>query len=517
MAKKISSWTLEQKIEMIKDYENSGLSKSGFAKLKNIPRTTLTTILASKEKIENSLHVQDGSKRKKLRMSNFEDIEEALIKWFSHARSQNAPISGLVLREKALEIANEFGLKDFSASNGWIERFKERHGLKFKKICGEAASVDQTIVTDWKNSLLKDVLQRYDPKDVYNLDETGLFFRLLPEKTLCFKNESCSGGKKSKDRLTVLLGTNMLGTDKLKPVVIGKSAKPRCFKNVKFLPVFYKANGKSWMSSEIWEDILKLFDKKFFSQKRKVAFVVDNCTAHTKVRGLKSIELIYMPPNVTSVLQPLDQGVILSFKRNYRKLMVKDWIKSIDENCTFRPSILDAIQYIHRSWKSVSSDIIKNCFKHAGFFEDHLTASEAPEDSDSDDENNVPLSVLFSELKKRNKTISENIDSYIEIDANVTTSSGTTIPDIVDEVRENRTESPVVMSSEESDEGSETEEKPPTKSEASQSISVIRKYLLSVKETTEKDYDCLYQIEKRILSFNSRNKQTSIHKYFSSQ
>lgn len=154
-----------------------------------------------------------------------------------------------------MQFANELGVSEFSASNGWFERFKERHGLSFKKMCGEAAAVDMRPVEEWKNGLLKDVLQRYNPCDVFNLDETGLFFRLVPDKTLTFQSEGCSGGKKSKQRVTVLLGANMDGSEKLKPLVIDKSAKPRCFKNVKSLSVSYEANSKSWMTSNVWEKL----------------------------------------------------------------------------------------------------------------------------------------------------------------------------------------------------------------------------------------------------------------------
>lgn len=66
--KKKSFWTLDEKFELIKEYEKSGLSKAAFAKINNIPRTTLITILSSKERIKKALLVQDGSKRKKLRL-----------------------------------------------------------------------------------------------------------------------------------------------------------------------------------------------------------------------------------------------------------------------------------------------------------------------------------------------------------------------------------------------------------------------------------------------------------------
>jgi len=74
----------------------------------------------------------------------------------------------------------------------------------------------------------------YDDAEIYNCDETGLFFKMLPNKTFKFKGETYSGGEMFKDRLTVLVCANMTGTSKKNLFVVGKSKTPRCFKNIKF-------------------------------------------------------------------------------------------------------------------------------------------------------------------------------------------------------------------------------------------------------------------------------------------
>ncbi|GBO07456.1 hypothetical protein AVEN_33973-1 [Araneus ventricosus] len=99
-----------------------------------------------------------------------------------------------------------------------------------KQICGEAKSVNPNEVTDLIRKL-KSLLKGYNGRDIFNADETGLFYSVLPDKTLCFKGEKYSGGKISKERLTLLLCCNMLG-DFETPIVIGKSKKPRCFMNI---------------------------------------------------------------------------------------------------------------------------------------------------------------------------------------------------------------------------------------------------------------------------------------------
>ena len=88
------------------------------------------------------------------------------------------------------------------------------------------------MTASWKETHLPSILSRYELKDTFNADEFGPFYQALPSKSMHFKNERCSGSKFSKVRLTGLAGANATGK-KLPMFVIGKSAKPRCFKNVK--------------------------------------------------------------------------------------------------------------------------------------------------------------------------------------------------------------------------------------------------------------------------------------------
>ena len=92
----------------------------------------------------------------------------------------------------------------------------------------------------------------------------------------------------------------MDGTEKCKLLVIGKSANPRCFKDVKSLPVDYKSNRKAWMTSEILTDWLSNFDG------RKVLLIVDNVSSHKQTQHLRSIELLFHPSNTTCRIQPCD-------------------------------------------------------------------------------------------------------------------------------------------------------------------------------------------------------------------
>lgn len=148
-------------------------------------------------------------------------INDAVYDWFVLQRSKRIPISGQILQEYARKVAADMDNdSNFKASNGWLERFRARHNIQFRIISGEAAAVNDETVDDWK-ARLPNILQDYHPTDVYNCDETGLFFKLKPDRSLMLHKSDYHGGKKSKERYTILPCTNWTDTQKMKPLAIG--------------------------------------------------------------------------------------------------------------------------------------------------------------------------------------------------------------------------------------------------------------------------------------------------------
>lgn len=226
---------------------------------------------------------------------------------------------------------------------------------------------------------------------------------MTPDKTLKFKGEKCSGGKMSKSRITVMVAANMTGSCKEKLLVIGKSKKPRCFKNIRSLPVSYRNNTKSWMTSEIFEKWLRNWDTLLKSKKRKILLLIDNCPAHPQVANLQCIKVVFLPPNVTAVLQPMDQGVIKSLKAQYRKLQVLHMLQNLQKGEHKGFNVLDAILMLSEAWGKVTKETVANCFRHAGFkdvsslslFENDVDITSARNFSTADDdEDNLPLAQL---------------------------------------------------------------------------------------------------------------------------
>jgi centromere protein B len=80
-----------------------------------------------------------------------EKLESALAAWFKHARESNASIDGTHLKEEALHMATHPGTAIFSASNGWINRFKRSHNIFYRTLSCESMGVDPETVEYWKN------------------------------------------------------------------------------------------------------------------------------------------------------------------------------------------------------------------------------------------------------------------------------------------------------------------------------------------------------------------------------
>jgi hypothetical protein len=429
------SFTLKEKFEIIRDIEN-GKTQNEVCRERNLPKSTVATLWKKRSELRAAFENKNVNARR-LRKSQHDDVDKLLKKWFTQQRLKNVTISGSVLRTKAENFGKQLTSKnDFTCSSSWIDRWKKRHSVCSGKISGEAAAVDNNVVGNWLNTVWPELRRQYNSDDIFNADETGLFYKLTPDKTLKFKGEECKGGKLSKDRITVLLCANLSGNEKRKLLIIGKSQNPRCFKHIPRLPVKYKANRRAWMTSDIFTAELREWDQELHRKKRKILLMVDNCKAHPSVPGLTSIKLVFLPPNTTAKLQPLDQGIIHSFKSNYRQKLLLQIVQSIDEEKQFSIDLLQAINLADKSWRKVTQKTISNCFQKSGFrFED----DDTPPGFESEDD--VPLTEwIRRETDKEHETkqienlflFKElNMDDYINVDNSVLTTEDLDDQDII--------------------------------------------------------------------------------------
>ena len=366
--------TLNEKVAVIKEKQQSGIGGRALAKKYGVGKTQIQSIIKDQMQIladfENNNPLEQ---RRKLRKTGNEEINKLTWEWFKDMSSRKVPISGPLLQERALLFAKDLDNAEFKASNGWLESFQKRHNITFVTRSGERGDVPENVVKDWKEKLAS-LCEGYRPEDIFNMDETGLCFRVTENKTLFEKGQDCPGGKKSKLRLTISLCSSMMG-EKMKPLIIWKYANPRCFKNINKnnLPVDYFSNKNAWMTSGVFETWLKAFDRKMMFQKRKILLFLDNATSHAEI-SLKNIKLQFFPANTTSILQPMDQGIIQTTKIRYRKIQLQNLITRLEkekEKCCSEllkeVDILQAIYWVKNAWEAVLPQTITKCFAKCGF------------------------------------------------------------------------------------------------------------------------------------------------------
>lgn len=289
---KYKTLTLEKKAAIIKLIE-SRRPQLAVTKEYQLSKQTVSDYVKNRTKIltafENS-HKSQKNDRKGVHPA----FEEALQLWLKGVLAKNLPVSGDLLKEKAESFTVRMGIEDFKFTDRWLRGFKKRHRILLKKVSGESGAVDQTIVSDYRVTKLQALLREYTPSDMFNCDETGLFFKMLPDRTLSSSGESCASGKLSKEHVTVMVGANATSTENLPLLVIGKARNPRCFKAVRTLPVEYESNSKAWITQSLFEQYIRKLDRKFVRQSKKVIFFVDNCGAHSSVPNLEPIQLEFL-------------------------------------------------------------------------------------------------------------------------------------------------------------------------------------------------------------------------------
>ncbi|XP_065218086.1 tigger transposable element-derived protein 6-like [Planococcus citri] len=498
--------SLAEKLSIINECDkNVGAKQCDLAKSFGIPTSSLRTILSKRKAIEDASE-EFESKRKKIRCGKHDELEKILLDWFTQARAMNIPIDGPLLKSKGLEIAKKLGIDNFNASDGWLHRFRSRHGVLHKKISGEAESVDDDCVTSWMKNVLPSLLAGYAPADVFNADECALFYKLMPDKSMVYKHENCHGGKLSKDRLTVLLCTNADGTEKLPPLVIGKSKNPLCFKNVKTLPCDYEAQKSAWMSTSLFTSWLKSLDQTMMKKSRRILLLIDNCPVHPKDVVLKNIELKFFPANATSRLQPLDQGVIKVTKQKYRRRVVERYLAEIDsiasqDEVKVSLNVLDALHYISGAWNDVSAAAIQHCFQKAGFFPSKAVPSEEGD-----------FQVWLDSMQP---LLNCALKDFIEIDDDVVTCAEYSIDDIIAaKTTDNQNEN---VEDNSDDEESVTDDKAPLKIESLNAIQVLRNYFCSIDGLPQTVFDHLNATENAIYRYSRVQTQSSLSDFFPSK
>ncbi|KAI0996512.1 hypothetical protein K3495_g11669 [Podosphaera aphanis] len=339
---------------------------------RTITQASISESLSSKYNyLDNDTMVAFSQQRE--RPPKWPELDEALALW-QKEKKKSIPITGHLIRQQAIRFWNRLpcyqGMEVPAFSNGWLGSFKKRHGIKSRTQHGEDGSVNEAVVAQ-QLAQVQELATEYHPDDIYNCDESDLFWKMTPERGL--STTSVTGSKKNKARVIAHFCCNASGRDKLPIWFIGTSANPRFFGsagiNTGAFNCVWKSNGKAWMTADLMVEWLEYFAHRIGSD-RKVLLIMDNFSAHVsayqKIQQSLSynVTVCWLPPNSTSRTQPLDQGIIRAFKASYRKRWLEFMLDEYESerNPLQTVNVLKAIRWSIQAWNSVTELTIKNCW-----------------------------------------------------------------------------------------------------------------------------------------------------------
>ena len=99
------------------------------------------------------------------------------------------------------------------------------------------------------------------------------------------------------------------------------------------------------MTGEILDEVLTKLNRCLSSCSRSVVLLMDNagCHPHELKEKYSNIKIVFLPPNTTSHIQPLDLGIIQNFKIHYRKLLLCFVLSKIDETDDTASQIVNSV------------------------------------------------------------------------------------------------------------------------------------------------------------------------------
>ncbi|CAM4559948.1 unnamed protein product [Lepidochelys olivacea] len=209
----------QRKIGSFGQILKSGMSQEKVSKELGVGESTLRGWIKDEEKLRSmlvELDESEGLERKRLKTAQHNQLDRVVFTWFTQERSDGTPISGDVIRKQAEKFKKDlvFFLRcsgedasahqgnEFKAISGWLNHLKS-HGIWQVTISGEMRSADIKACDEYPLKLQEIIIEGgCAPKQIYNTDETGLCYHMLPDRTLASRTEEqkAEGFKVIKER-----------------------------------------------------------------------------------------------------------------------------------------------------------------------------------------------------------------------------------------------------------------------------------------------------------------------------
>ncbi|KRY51622.1 Tigger transposable element-derived protein 1, partial [Trichinella britovi] len=384
---------IEQKVKLL-DKLNGGMSFAAAGRMFGINESTVRYINKNEKAIRAAFTLCAPLTTKvisQVRENAIIKMENALYIWLKNQRRKRVPVDSNAIREKARVLYGHFKQAEtsassrstFIASKGWLDHFKRRFSLRSVKMSGEATSAYQFKASSYPEELKQLIEEKgFCSEQIFNAAESTLFWKKMPDRAFIGKEQHHrSVFKAKKDRLTLLFCCNAAGY-MVKPGLIYKTASPRAIKHFdsKSLPVHWMHGKKAWVTKDLFLDWFHHCfipeTKRYLSAlglKFKVLLILDNATDHPENLQFESedVDVAYLPPDAPSHVQPLDQGVIQTFKAYYTRRTMARLVAAMDEDSNLEVidywkkfSIADCLCHIKESFTELKVETVNACWRN---------------------------------------------------------------------------------------------------------------------------------------------------------
>ncbi|XP_043522603.1 jerky protein homolog-like [Frieseomelitta varia] len=366
--------SIADRLEILSKLED-GMTVSGIACEYGLSKRTIRRYRQNSKEIRNFAANPKHREMKRQRKSTYTDMETKLYNWFLQRKLLGDCLTDNILIKKAKEMETEFaGTSNFKGSRGWLWNWKKKYDID-KKTTDPNEIAANNFIREFLQTLVK---ENINEEDVYNMDETSLLWRALPWKTLAHE-EKCliiKGENGKTDIVTVAFCANTSGTHKLPLLFVNKFANPRALKHCKdTLSVVYKSHPNAWINEDIFREWYNNHFKQCVKERQlqeqregKVILLVDNFKAHKLEKDELDdghFVLMFLPPNTSSMIQPMDRGVIAECKKLFRHKLFHQVLQVLqyDDGLTqfyADYDIKDCINFISEAWNDVTLQTIRN-------------------------------------------------------------------------------------------------------------------------------------------------------------
>lgn len=367
---------------------------------RSLSQSTISTILSKKF---DHLDAGPASTLRRQLAPQWPLLETPLCEWLASQEPGSTPTADIIIT-KAREIWNQIPeyqtlpLPHFS--NGWLNRFKKRYATQLHDR-QDGVSPPPLQAGRKEMRALKTLCGEFREDDIYNMDETGLFWRKPPFGAS--PNQSQLTTNRENSRICLVLCTNSTGSDRLPLWVIGHTHMPEALRraNLKAMDCHWRYHRQGWLTQSIMQEWLLFFYDHV--GERRVLLLLDNHPDHQA-----AVEATPPPPNVHVQLfptqtrtsneqQPINLGISQTLKHYYRKQWLAYIVAGMEssQNPVHMMSLYHTISWATRSWRhDVANAIIYRAFRKSSLLDPQIEFITAPKSPD--------LTTLYETVTRNN-------------------------------------------------------------------------------------------------------------------